>query len=376
MNNTISIRAIATKQGNNTEIYSFFLRAKDLLRIADISRIKRDEDGSLQGLQRSEIKKHVNDILEYLNGNEVLFPNSIILAINNDVKTTKARGPKIDSDKYCQAVVLDIPLDQEPKPGWIVDGQQRVLALSKCDKPDLPVPVTAFIAKDLELQREQFIRVNKTKPLPKGLIDELLPTVTSILPADLSARMIPSRISEYLTFDARSPFYGLIKKISTETDNRYSPVVAHNSIVEMVKASINTPSGALYPYLAVNNNETDYQSILKTLFVFWGAVKKVFQEDWGRPPHESRLMHGAGISALGSLMDIIMRHANLNDKKLEFRIIKELEKIKPLCNWSSGKWHELDIEWNMLQNTSTHKKKLTNYIIRAYHAQSMHQGNI
>lgn len=376
MPNYISIRAIATKQNENTEIYSFFLKAKDLLRIADISRIKRDEDGVLQGLQRSEIKKHVGDILEYLDGNDVLFPNSIILAISEDIKLTKARGPKIDSDKYCSAVVLEIPLDQELKPGWIVDGQQRVLALSKCNKPNLPVPVTAFVAKDLELQREQFIRVNKTKPLPKGLIDELLPTVTSILPTDLSSRMIPSRISEYLNFDASSPFYSLIKKISTESDTRFTPVVAHNSIVEMIKTSINTPSGALYPYLAVNNNETDYQSILKTLYFFWGTIKKVFHEDWGRPPHESRLMHGAGISALGSLMDVIMRHTNLNDKKLEHRIIKEIEKIKPYCSWSSGRWNELDIEWNMLQNTSTHKKKLTNYIIRTYHSQTLKQANL
>lgn len=49
------------------------------------------------GTTEKRNKKHVGDILEYLDGNDVLFPNSIILAISEDIKLTKARGPKIDS---------------------------------------------------------------------------------------------------------------------------------------------------------------------------------------------------------------------------------------------------------------------------------------
>ena len=363
----LTLRALLTKQNANIKLYSFFIEAANILKIADISRIYRDENNELHGLQRKEVKKHVNDILSYLNSSDVIFSNAIILAINEEVEFIKTRGPKVDSDKFSTAGTLKIPLKEEGfKTAWIVDGQQRVLALSRCEKPNLPIPVIAFLAKDLEVQREQFIRVNKTKPLPRGLIDELLPTVKTILPSDLSIRLIPSRITEYLNFDPNSPFYGLIKKVSTENDDRFSPVISHNSIIEVLKNSINNPSGSLYPYISINGEDSDYENILKILYLYWGAVKKVFHEDWGKTPQQSRLMHGSGIFAIGSLMDIIMRNINPNDKKIEMRIIKELEKLKSYCRWSSGSWEELDLKWNDIQNTPTHKRLLTNYIIRQF----------
>ncbi|MGV6830569.1 MAG: DGQHR domain-containing protein DpdB [bacterium] len=365
--NEYAIRALETKQLDNT-LYSFFIPAKDILSFADISRIHRDEKGKLQGLQRKEVKKHVNDILEYLNSNEVLFPNSILLAINDEVKFTKIRGTKLESDKYSTSGTLVIPIKEEGfRPAWIVDGQQRVLALSKCNKPELPIPIIAFIADDLEMQREQFIRVNKTKPLPKGLIDELLPTVTSILPVDLDSRRIPSRITEYLNFDPKSPFYGLIQKVSIESDENFKPVIAHNSIMNILKNSINNTSGCLFPYVNTNDNEIDYESILKVIYTYWGCVKKVFHEDWGKPPNQSRLMHGTGIFAIGALMDNIMIHINPNDKKIEGRVTKELTKLKPYCRWSSGTWDELQLEWNEVQNIAKHKKMLVSYLVRQFH---------
>lgn len=362
----LTVRALETNQ-NNQILYSFFIPAKDILEFADISRIYRDEEGSLQGLQRKEVKKHVNDILEYLNTEKVLFPNSILLAINGDVKFTKTRGTKLSSDKYSTAGTLNIPIKEEGfRPAWIVDGQQRVLALSKCNKPELPIPIIAFVADDLEVQREQFIRVNKTKPLPKGLIDELLPTVNSILPSDLDSRRIPSRITEYLNFDPKSPFYGLIQKVSTNDNEEFQPIIAHNSIITILKSSMNNTSGCLFPYVNINGGETDYENILKIIYIYWNGVKKVFYEDWGKPTNQSRLMHGTGIYAIGALMDTIMRNVNPNDKKIEHRVTKELSKLKPYCKWSHGTWDELGLEWNDVQNISKHKTMLTAYLIRQF----------
>ncbi len=360
------VRALETKQ-NNQILYSFFIPAKDILEFADISRIHRDEDGNLQGLQRKEVKKHVNDILEYLNTDDVLFPNSILLAINDDVKFTKTRGTKLSSDKYSTAGTLTIPIKEEGfRPAWIVDGQQRVLALSKCNKPELPISIIAFVADDLEVQREQFIRVNKTKPLPKGLIDELLPTVHSILPSDLDSRRIPSRITEYLNFDPKSPFYGLIQKVSTNDNEGFQPIIAHNSIITILKNSMNNTSGCLFPYVNMNGLDIDYENILKIIYTYWNCVKKVFNEDWGKPTTQSRLMHGTGIFAIGALMDTIMRNVNPNDKKIDFRVTKELSKLKPYCHWSSGTWDGLGLEWNDIQNISKHKNMLTAYLIRQF----------
>jgi len=366
MKNNFTTRALQTQQ-NNQILYSFFIPAKDILAFADISRIHRDEQGQLHGLQRKEVKKHINDILEYLNTENVLFPNSILLAINDEVKFTKARGSKLSSDKYSMSGTLSIPIKEEGfRPAWIVDGQQRAIALGQCNKPDLPIPVIAFIANNLETQREQFIRVNKTKPLPKGLIDELLPTINGILPSDLDTRKIPSAITEALNFDPKSPFYGLIQKVSMDNNENQQSIIAHNSIITILKNSINNTAGCLFPYVNTNNYETDYESILKIIYLYWHCVKKVFHEDWGKPTNQSRLMHGTGIFAIGALMDTIMRNVNPNDKKIELRILKELTKLKPYCRWSSGTWEELGLEWREIQNISGHKKMLTAYLIRQF----------
>ncbi len=38
----------------------------------------------------------MTSIVEYLNGPEVLFPNSIIIALSSNVTFTQMRGPKVD----------------------------------------------------------------------------------------------------------------------------------------------------------------------------------------------------------------------------------------------------------------------------------------
>lgn len=167
--------------------------------MADISRISRDEAGKLIGYQRAGVRRHVQDIVDYLNQDAILFPNSIILALSSRVNFKQSRGPTT-GDGLAQAGTLKIPLPSNggPKPAWIVDGQQRTLALSMCENRGLPVPVNAFVADELDLQRDQFLRVNSSKPLPRGLITELLPEVTTTLPANLSTKKMPSAICDWL----------------------------------------------------------------------------------------------------------------------------------------------------------------------------------
>src|SRR5205823_2183981 len=87
---------------------------------------------------------------------------------------------------YSRPGTIVIPVDQSipdhDKPGWIVDGQQRAAAIRDARVNHFPICVVAFIARSDSEQREQFILVNSTKPLPKGLIYELLPTTTARLP--------------------------------------------------------------------------------------------------------------------------------------------------------------------------------------------------
>src|SRR5436190_22765286 len=89
----LSIRALRTTQGDDVEVFSFFIKGSEIAQVAEISRISRDEDDSLKGFQRKEIQNHVKGIVEYLDRGDVLFPNAIILALSPEVQFKQSRGP-------------------------------------------------------------------------------------------------------------------------------------------------------------------------------------------------------------------------------------------------------------------------------------------
>lgn len=361
-------RALRLRQHPKHPLYQFALSAEELLQVADISRVSRDEAGKLLGYQRPEVRKHVKGIVEYLDSGSVLFPNSIILALSSEAVFKEVRGPKVD-DGLAEAGTLELPVPANggPKPAWIVDGQQRALALSRCRRRDLLVPVNAFVATDLEVQKEQFLRINTTKPLPRGLVNELLPDVETILPPQLAARQAPARLCEILNRDPESPFRGLVYRSSMKGRGKQRPAVNDTSLLHMIQESLTNPSGCLFPYRNVATGETDFAGVRLVLLVYWNAVKATFPEAWGLPPSKSRLMHGAGIRSMGRLMDRVMSVVRVSDKNAERTVRKELARIKHLCAWTEGSWNELgDIRWNEVQNVPSHVKLLSNYLMRAY----------
>src|SRR6185437_12737828 len=149
-----------------------------------------------------------------------------------------------------------IPIRPEGKrAAWIVDGQQRSLALSRTSNNRLPVPVVGFVSADLETQREQFILVNKAKPLPTRLINELLPEVSAMLPRDLAGRKLPSELCNLLNRDPKSPFHHLVKRESEPHDGL--AVVTDTALIEAIKNNLKAPMGALSQYRSGQESDTD-----------------------------------------------------------------------------------------------------------------------
>jgi DGQHR domain-containing protein len=360
-------RVLRIEQDPQHPLYLFGMTGSELLEIADISRVSRDDAGKLLGYQRAEVKKHVQNIVDYLNSGPVLFPNSIILALSSDVRFRGSRGPDV-SDGCATAGTLEIPIrDDGRKPAWIVDGQQRALALSKCRNPGMIVPVSAFIADEIELQRDQFLRVNSSKSLPPGLITELLPEVSTTLPPRLAQRKIPSAICDWLNQADQSPMKGMIRRSSSTGEERKQAVITDTSIVNMVDESLKSASGCLFPYRNLATLETDFDGICRILVTYWTAVRTIFPDAWGKPPEKSRLMHGVGIRAMGRLMDRIMPSIRINQKNAVAEVQKELSRIAEDCHWTSGAWSELgNLQWNELQNVPRHITHLSSLLIRRY----------
>jgi len=364
---TLRRRALRIDQNGRHPLYLFALTGEEILGIADISRISRDDADRLLGYQRPEVRRHIQDIVDYLDSEDILFPNAIILALSSRVRFTRSRGPQVHDDGV-SAGILSIPIaaNGQGKPAWIVDGQQRTLALSKSARRGLPVPVSAFVADEVDLQRDQFIRVNNQRPLPRGLLTELLPEIVAPLPATLAVRRTPAALCEWLSTDSRSPFHGLIKRASMTRQQKRKALVSDTAIVRMIEESLTSPSGALFPFRNATTGETDFAGIGSILVTYWQAVKETFPEAWGKSPAESRLMHGAGIRAMGRLMDRIMGWHRPAEGDPTTYAMRELARIAPICRWTSGRWEELGLAWNEIQNVPRHIRLVTDVLIRNY----------
>ncbi len=358
----IVVYALRTEQKKGVDTFACFLPGSSIMEIADISRVTRDDQDHLKGFQRKEIQSHVKNIVEYLDQGNVLFPNAILLALSPEVKFKQKRGEKAHGiTETSVSGTLHIPVREEDnRVAWIVDGQQRSLALSKTTNSDFPVPVIAFVCHELETQREQFILVNKARPLPSRLISELLPEVGTMLPRDLSSRKLPSELCNLLNTDPNSPFHKMIRRMSNDDK---SAVITDSALEKVIQRNLKPPFGALNQYKGLGNEASDIDGMYRVLVIYWRAVKEVFPEAWGTPSTKSRLMHSAGIRAMGSLMDQIMMRADVMiDPEGEIR--DSLKRIKPHCRWTEGVWEGLNWKWNEIQSTTAHINRLSDCLGR------------
>lgn len=364
----IERRALRIEQNPGIPLYLFALAAEEVGLVADVARIARNDAGKLIGYQRAEVRNHVKQILDYLNSGDVLFPNGLILALPDTVHFKSSRGPATtDGLATAGTLVITYPADPEaPRPAWIVDGQQRSRALSQTANTRIPIPVAGFVAPTVEVQRDQFLRVNTVAPLPSNLVTELLPEVISAPSPRLAKRRMPSALVDVLNREPESPFFGMIKRASSDGDDLRKAVVVDTGLVEAIRESLDSPSGVLFPYWNMATGSTDTESILRILITYWSAVRDVFPEAWGKSARRSKLMGGVGIRAMGRLMDRVMAQIDANDPQAPELARREVARIKDACHWTSGTWPEIGLPWNELQNVSRHISALSNFLARTY----------
>lgn len=361
----LQLPAIEVKQSSGKTLYSFAVDGKLISSFATISRIKREEDDALSGYQRPEVLSHIAEIRRYIESDSPMIPNAVVIALDSRVKFKPAQknGSKIG---YSRVGTITIPVDSEEisqdKPGFIVDGQQRIAAIREADIDAFPLCVIAFITNEVREQTEQFILVNSTKPLPKGLIYELLPNTETTLSTHLERRRFPSRLLVRLNIAEYSPLKGLI-----QTPTNPSGKIKDNSILKMIDNSLS--DGVLYRFRGIEDASDDEESMIKILINFWGAVSKVFKEAWNLPPRESRLMHGAGVVGMGFLMDAISERHRKTKIPTEEQFINDLTPLKEVCSWTNGYWDfgpGRQVKWNEIQNTTRDIQTLANYLLIQY----------
>jgi DGQHR domain-containing protein len=334
---------------------------------ATVSRIRRDEAGAIDGYQRPEVLSHIAEIRTYLEAPGAMIANAIVIAFNEPLTfQTYPTGVRPAGAVQGLVGVLEIPLDgrlaDSEKPGFVVDGQQRLAAIRDASVEAVPLFVVAFVARDTNEQKEQFILVNSTKPLPKGLIYELLPQTQGLLPSFLRRRQLPALLSERLNHDSDSPLQGLVR-----TPTSPEGVIKDNSVLKFLENSLS--DGVLYRY-RVEAPEPE-ECMLATVKNFWSAVRNVFAGAWGLPPKKSRLLHGAGVISLGFVMDAVADRHRGHRVVSEETFAADLSPLKEVCRWTEGYWDfglGRQRRWNEIQNTPKDVQLLSNHLLWNYKA--------
>lgn len=358
--------AIELRQGPNRVIYTFAADGKQLPLFTAVSRLHRDDDAELHGYQRPEVLRHIGSIKRYVESTDPMVPNALVVAFDSRVRfePIDAESPTTYSRHGTLVIPVDESADDEDKPGWLVDGQQRSAAIRDAMVDEFPVCVSAFITDDEAEQRAQFILVNSTRPLPKGLIYELLPGTSAQLPELLSKKRFPSLLLERLNFDPLSPFYRRIK-----TPTMPEGIIKDNSILKLVENSLT--DGALYRFRDPATGAGDPAPMLELLNNFWSAVSVVFADAWDLPPRRSRLVHGVGIQSLGFVMDA-SAELRLDDGMPTIDdFVEDLELIADDCAWTGGHWQlgaGYSRAWNDLQNVSRDVQVLANHLLGLFRA--------
>jgi DGQHR domain-containing protein len=362
--NLLRIPAIELRQGTR-KLYTFAVDGKLIESVVTVSRITRTEGGELAGYQRPEVLSHIEEIRNYIESDAPMVPNAIVVAFDTRVSFVAAKGPQ---NSYSRTGELVIPVNpkwsMEERPGFVVDGQQRLAAIRDAQISSFPIVVSAFITDDVTVQTEQFILVNSTKPLPKGLIYELLPGTEAVLPTLLARRRVPAAMMMRLNRDRKSPLFEMVHT-ATNPDG----IVKDNSILRMIENSLS--DGVLYRIRQGMGDDEDLEPMLGVLFTFWTAVKEVFASEWGLSPKKCRLLHGAGVVCLGFMMDAIADRYRSKGLPTKTQFVRDLTALAPVCRWSEGFW---DFgpgrlrKWNEIQNTSKDIELLSNYLRLQYNS--------
>ncbi|MGO4396185.1 DGQHR domain-containing protein DpdB [Variovorax sp. M-6] len=336
-------RAVAARQAPGAHVLTFAAKATDILATCEISRAGRSESGKLFGFQRPQIAGHIQEIQDYLQKREAVLPNAVVVGFLG--------GTKI---KDLGSGVVEISISTAGgKPGYVVDGQQRLTALAKTARDDFEVFVSCVVCDSEEELRRQFILINNTRPLPKSLIYELLPEVKA-LPKRLTSRALAAKLVELLNYRQQSSFYGLISMHTNPggaiKDTSLQKVIMNSADSGAIRDHADAPTRMEFGYELLSN--------------FYAAVAQVFPKDWHeQTPRTSRLVHGAGVVSMGYVMETLYSRTG------SIAIEDFVEGLRPLVKnsaWTSGAWTFVDgtvTKWDEVENTPRQIQRLALHLV-------------
>lgn len=220
INYPIRVPAIAIEQPIGT-FFAVALSAEVLLQVCYSERLSAslDDDGitySLKGVQRELLIPRLKQIANYVDSEEVAFPNSIILAANyaeidgaleEDDDLRWRIETLTDSDGNLQYSLV-IPSAKKLAP--IIDGQHRLFSFnfSRSEKLRMPLLCSVFMDLPKPFQAYLFATINSNqKPVTKSLTYEHFGyNIENELPEAWSPDKLAVSLARKLNVEEDSPF--------------------------------------------------------------------------------------------------------------------------------------------------------------------------
>src|SRR5436305_15316772 len=81
----LRLPALELRQGRH-RLYQFGVDGKRLASFTSVSRVRRDDDNRIAGYQRPETLAHIRAIRRYLEGEDPLMPNALVVAFDGRVR--------------------------------------------------------------------------------------------------------------------------------------------------------------------------------------------------------------------------------------------------------------------------------------------------
>lgn len=327
--------------------------------------MNRLKDGTVENQQRAKIKKHIDRIAEqYRDRHKRFMASNIVLAYdredyrvkNNtgslvvpppDPTTQVIKWPEHDYTAHKHGFLMVQREKYNDLPLFVIDGQQRMMALEKNGYPDdFDVPVFIYGVGHAELTnrlQDDLIKINTTYPFSKtdlAAIRAARPDLSRD-PDEENLRVVHLLNCNDKFGDTANPFAGRIKLLSfVDKAAKMSARIAADMVGRLKKSKV--------------ADDPDFAKRAKRIAELFGIVKAVFPNEWIAQPSKSYLTGGVGLMAMGRLLGNLQANVrryglDTSDRLGRFKTI--LEGIKSECAWMR---QESDADekhpWHKFQN--------------------------
>jgi len=356
----------------------------ELRKICGIHRFHSPDKINKIGVQRLKHIKWVEELQEGLKSPKAEMWSTAIIYFDIDkIEYTKLRDFE-DQEIGVIIITYDGHVFDADKPGWILDGQQRMWALENIaintedsDSLELIGPITIVIGEfedndsndKLDFIRRTFYITNKTQNLPSNFRKDLLATLNEssqeILTKKDKMDTLIASIVDNLSNEVDSPFRNLIDISNLGLPRKQGEYISRGAMNYIVQELLEYEAFNK-ENLPIPKSDNRYKFNMNLIKDYFNAIRFIFITEWEKPTEESRIRSRLVLTSFASLLSNVLHisFALSHDRENRFRVI-----VQEILKISEDERAQFDKNSSLLLNLKNNKadiSTLTAKLIRIY----------